>query len=178
MRIAEATDDHPDDPDADAAQWRRLAWLSREAISPLNRLEHSLHEWSSFVVLPIFALANAGIVLDAASIDAARDTPVAAAVAIALVVGKTLGLTLGVFIAVSLGLSRLPPGVTWGHILGIGALAGIGFTVSLFITDLAYSDPSVVAAAKIGILSGSIVAAALGTALLLLAARRAAARSR
>ena len=177
VRIAEATDDHPDDPDADAAQWRRLAWLSREAISPLNRLEHSLHEWSSFVVLPIFALANAGIVLDAASIDAARNTPVAAAVAIALVVGKTLGLTLGVFIAVSLGLSRLPPGVTWGHILGIGALAGIGFTVSLFITDLAYSDPSVVAAAKIGILAGSIVAAGLGTALLLLAARRAAARA-
>ncbi len=177
VRIAEATEDDPEDPDADAALWRRLAWLSREAISPLNRVEHGLHEWSSFVVLPIFALANAGIVLDSASIDAARDTPVAAAVAIALVVGKTLGLTLGVFIAVSLGLSRLPPGVTWGHILGIGALAGIGFTVSLFITDLAYSDPSVVAAAKIGILVGSVVAAALGMALLLVAARRAGPRA-
>lgn len=177
VRIAEATDDHPEDPDADAAQWRRLSWLSREAISPLNRVEHGLHEWSSFVVLPIFALANAGIVLDSASIDAARDTPVAAAVALGLVVGKTLGLTLGVFVAVSLGLSRLPPGVTWSHILGIGALAGIGFTVSLFITDLAFTDPAVVAASKIGILAGSIVAAILGTALLLLAGRRARARS-
>ena len=176
VRIAAATEDHPDDPDADAAQWRRLAWLSREAISPLNRVEHGLHEWSSFVVLPIFALANAGIVLDAASIDAARATPLAAAVAIGLVVGKTLGLTLGAFIAVSLGLSGLPPSVTWGHILGIGALAGIGFTVSLFITSLAYSDPSVVAAAKIGILGGSIVAALLGSGLLLLASRRRAAR--
>ena len=125
VRIAEATDDHPDDPDGDAAQWRRLAWLSREAISPLNRVEHGLHEWSSFVVLPIFALANAGIVLDAASIDAARATPRWPPPSrIGLVVGKTLGLTLGVFLAVSLGLSRLPPGVTWSHILGIGALAG------------------------------------------------------
>ena len=91
VRIAAATDDHPDDPDADAAQWRRLAWLSREAISPLTRVEHGLHQWSSFVVLPIFALANAGIVLDSASIDAARDTPVTAAVALGLVVGKTIG---------------------------------------------------------------------------------------
>ncbi len=177
VRIAAATEDHPEDPDADAAQWRRLAWLSREAISPLNRVEHGLHEWSSFVVLPIFALANAGIVLDAASIDAARETPLAAAVAIGLVVGKTIGLTLGAFIAVSLGLSSLPPSVTWGHILGIGALAGIGFTVSLFITSLAYSDPSVVSAAKIGVLGGSIVAALLGSGLLLLASRRSAARA-
>ena len=177
VRIAQATDDHPDDPDADAAQWRRLSWLSREAISPLNRVEHGLHQWSSFVVLPIFALANAGIVLDSASIEAARDTPVAAAVALGLVVGKTLGLTLGVFVAVSLGLSRLPPGVTWSHILGIGALAGIGFTVSLFITELAFTDPGAIAASKIGILAASIVAAALGTALLLLAHRRATARA-
>lgn len=173
VRIAAATDDHPDDPDADAAQWRQLAWLSREAISPLTRVEHGLHQWSSFVVLPIFALANAGIVLDSASIDAARDTPVTAAVALGLVLGKTIGLTLGVFIAVTLGLSSLPRGVTWSHIVGIGALAGIGFTVSLFITELAFSDPGTIAASKIGILAGSIVAAALGTAVLLVAWRRA-----
>ncbi len=153
VRIAEATDDHPEDPDADAGEWRRLAWLSREAISPLARVEHGLHQWSSFVVLPIFALANAGIILDQASIDAARDTPVAAAVAVGLVVGKTLGLTLGVAVAVMLGLSSLPRGVTWGHIVGVGALAGIGFTVSLFITDLAFDDAATVAASKIGILA-------------------------
>ena len=177
VRIAEATDDHPEDPDADAGEWRRLAWLSREAISPLSRVQHGLHQWSSFVVLPIFALANAGIVLDQASIDAARDTPVAAAVALGLVVGKTLGLTLGVAIAVGLGLSSLPRGVTWGHVVGVGALAGIGFTVSLFITDLAFDDAATVAASKIGILAGSVVAALLGTALLLLASRRAARRA-
>ncbi len=172
VRVAEATDDHPEDPDEDAAEWRRLEWLSREAISPLIRVEHGLHQWSSFVVLPIFALANAGIVLDAASIDAARETPVTAAVILGLVLGKTLGLALGAFVAVTLGLSALPPGVRWGHVLGIGGLAGIGFTVSLFITDLAFTDPEVIAAAKIGILVGSILAAFVGTALLLLVSRR------
>ena len=173
VRIAEATDDVPDDPDADAAQWRRLAFLSREAVSPLVRLEHGLHQWSSFVVLPIFALANAGIVLDSASFTAATETPVALAVALGLLVGKAVGLTLGVALAVALGLSTLPRGVGWAHIVGVGALAGIGFTVSLFITGLAYSDPDVIAAAKIGVLGGSAVAAAVGIALLALADRRA-----
>ena len=172
IRIAEATDDHPDDPDADAGHWRRLAWLSREAVSPLGRLEHGLHQWSSFVVLPIFALANAGIVLDAAAFDAATDTPVALAVALGLVVGKTIGLTAGVALAVVLGLSRLPPGVRWAHVVGVGALAGIGFTVSLFITGLAYADPETIAASKIGVLGGSALAATIGIALLVLAARR------
>ncbi len=172
IRIAEATDDHPDDPDADAGHWRQLAWLSREAVSPLSRLEHGLHQWSSFVVLPIFALANAGIVLDAAAFDAATDTPVALAVALGLVVGKTIGLTAGVALAVALGLSRLPQGVRWAHVLGVGALAGIGFTVSLFITGLAYSDPGTIAASKIGVLGGSALAAAIGIALLVIAGRR------
>ena len=170
---AEATDDAPDDPDADAARWRRLSWLSREAVSPLARVEHGLHPWSSFLVLPIFALANAGIVLDAESLRAAAETPVALAVAAGLVVGKILGLTAGTALAVRLGLSALPPGVRWAHIMGVGALAGIGFTVSLFITELAYADPDVIDAAKIGVLGGSIVAAALGMLLLLRAGRRA-----
>ncbi|MBJ7454705.1 MAG: Na+/H+ antiporter NhaA [Thermoleophilia bacterium] len=172
IRIAEATDDEPDSPDADAGHWRRLAWLSREAVSPLERVEHSLHQWSSFVVLPIFALANAGIALDRASFEAATDTPVALAVALGLLVGKTVGLTLGVALAVALGLSVLPRGVRWAHVVGVGALAGIGFTVSLFITGLAFSDPDVIAASKIGVLGGSTLAAILGIALLVLAGRR------
>jgi NhaA family Na+:H+ antiporter len=172
VRIAQATDDHPGDVDADAAEWRRLAWLSREAISPLTRVENGLHQWSSFVVLPIFALANAGIVLDSGSITAATETPVTLAIILGLVVGKTLGLTLGAAIAVATGLSALPRGVNWRHMLGVGALAGIGFTVSLFIAGLAFTDPSVIAAAKLGILVGSIIAAAIGMALLLAAGRR------
>jgi NhaA family Na+:H+ antiporter len=172
IRIAEATDDEPESPDADAGHWRRLAWLSREAVSPLERVEHGLHQWSSFVVLPIFALANAGIALDRASFEAATDTPVALAVALGLLVGKTVGLTLGVALAVALGLSVLPRGVRWAHVVGVGALAGIGFTVSLFITGLAFSDPDVIAASKIGVLGGSTLAAILGIALLVLAGRR------
>jgi NhaA family Na+:H+ antiporter len=173
VRIAEATDDHPDDPDADAGEWRRLAWLAREAVSPLTRVEHSLHQWSSFVVLPIFALANAGIVLDSGSIQAATETPVALAIILGLVVGKTLGLAAGAAIAVRLGLSTLPRGVGWGHMLGVGGLAGIGFTVSLFITGLAFTDEDTISAAKLGILVGSVVAAAIGAALLLAVGRRA-----
>jgi Na+:H+ antiporter, NhaA family len=172
VRIAEATDDHPDDPDADAAEWRRLAWLAREAVSPLARVEHGLHQWSSFVVLPIFALANAGIVFDSGSIDAITETPVALAIALGLVVGKTVGLTAGAALAVRLGLSTLPPGVNWRHMLGVGGLAGIGFTVSLFITGLAFADEDVIAAAKLGVLGGSVIAAVLGMALLLAAGRR------
>ena len=172
IRIAEATDDEPDSPDANAGHWRRLAWLSREAVSPLERVEHGLHQWSSFVVLPIFALANAGIVLDRASFEAATDTPVALAVALGLLIGKTVGLTLGVALAVLLGLSVLPRGVRWAHVVGVGALAGIGFTVSLFITGLAYSDPDVIAASKIGVLGGSTLAAILGITLLVMAGRR------
>ena len=172
VRIAQETADEPDDPDADAGLWRRLAWLSREAISPLTRVEHGLHEWSSFVVLPIFALANAGIPLDADALDAAAQTPIAAAVAVGLVVGKTVGLTLGVLLAVRLGPSSLPAGVRWPHVLGVGALAGIGFTVSLFVADLAYDDPSHLDAAKIGVLGGSVVAAVLGIAALAALSRR------
>jgi NhaA family Na+:H+ antiporter len=168
---AERTDDHPTLPDGDAHQWRRLSWLSREAVSPLTRLEDALHPWSSFVVLPVFALANAGIVLDAAAFDAATDTPVAAAAAIALAVGKPIGLTAGTALAVRLGLSHLPAGVRWAHVAGVGMLAGIGFTVSLFITELAYDDPALVDAAKLGVLAGSVVAAVAGTVTLRLVRR-------
>lgn len=163
---AARTHDHPGLPDGDAHEWRRLAWLSREAVSPLSRLEHGLHPWSSFVVLPVFALANAGIVLDASSLEAATETPVALAVAAALVLGKGIGLIAGTALAVRLGLSRLPESVRWAHVLGVGLLAGIGFTVSLFITELAYTDGNLVDAAKLGVLTGSVVAAALGVLVL------------
>jgi NhaA family Na+:H+ antiporter len=171
IRIAGETADDPGDPDEDAGHWRQLAWLSREAISPLTRVEHGLHGLSSFVVLPTFALANAGIVLDAESLEAATETRVALAVALGLVLGKAIGLTAGVAIAIRLGLSALPAGVRWAHVVGVGALAGIGFTVSLFLAGLAYSDPELLDAAKIGVLGGSLVAAAAGISALLVAGR-------
>ncbi len=172
IRTARECRDVPASPDADAGRWMRLAWLSREAVSPLSRVEHALHPWSAYVVLPIFALANAGIVLDADSLRAAAETPVTPAVALGLIVGKTVGLTAGTALAVRLGVSALPPGVGWSHVVGVGALAGIGFTVSLFITELAFSDAVIIDAAKIGVLGGSILAAGLGMLLLLRAGRR------
>ena len=160
--------------EADAKPWRRLAYLTREAISPLNRIEHALHPWTSMAVVPIFALANAGIVLNADAIDDALNSSVSLAVVLGLVVGKPLGLVLGSILAVSLGLARRPPGVTWLHIAGLGGLAGIGFTISLFVTNLAFSDdPALLDAAKVGILVGSLIAAAVGVIFLLLAHRRA-----
>lgn len=170
--MADALVERPGRSEIDASRWMRLSWLAREAISPLTRVEHGIHQWSSFVVLPIFALANAGIVLDGPSLRAATETSVALAVAVGLVAGKTIGLTLGTYVAVRLGVSRLPKGVTWTHVLGVGALAGIGFTVSLFITDLAYASAEIIDAAKIGVLGGSVVACVLGIGLLLRAASR------
>jgi Na+:H+ antiporter, NhaA family len=157
---------------SDASRWMRLSWLAREAVAPLTRVEHGVHQWSSFVVLPIFALANAGIVLDRESLEAAIETPVAMAVALGLVAGKMIGLTAGAALAVRLGVSTLPRGVGWMHVVGVGALAGIGFTVSLFITELAFDDQAIIDAAKIGVLSGSIIAAVIGISLLLRASRR------
>jgi Na+:H+ antiporter, NhaA family len=152
---------------------RDPAVVSAEATSPLARWEGALHPWSSFVVIPIFALANAGVVFDGASLDAATETRVALAVALGLVIGKTVGITAGVALATRLRLSALPPGVGWAQMVGVGTVAGIGFTVSLFISDLSYADTGVLAAAKMGVLAGSVVAAAAGIAILLAAHRRA-----
>jgi NhaA family Na+:H+ antiporter len=156
---------------APEVRWGRLAWLAREAEPPLDRVEHALHPWSSFVVLPIFALANAGIVLSASAIEAATETRVALGIILGLVVGKTLGLTLGAWLAVRLGLGVMPRGVSWLHMVAVAGIAGIGFTVSLFITELAFTDADLVAAAKIGVLCGSTIALLVGVALMLLAGR-------
>ncbi|HMM48107.1 MAG TPA: Na+/H+ antiporter NhaA [Miltoncostaeaceae bacterium] len=171
-RLLEEHDQNEAGEPADAGRWLRLAWLARETVSPLTRLEHSLHPWSSFVVLPIFALANAGIVLNHAALTAAFETPLAVAVGLSLVVGKALGLTGGAALAIALGITSLPRGVRWSHMVGVGTLAGIGFTVSLFISELAYDEPDMVSAAKIGVFAGSLIAAGLGVALLLWAGRR------
>lgn len=171
--VAEEILEGRDTREADAKPWRRLVYLTREAISPLNRIEHALHPWTAMAVVPIFALANAGIVLDRASVEAAAASPVTLGVILGLVVGKPLGLLLGAWIAVGLGLSRRPIGVTWLHVAGLGGLAGIGFTISLFVTQLAFAGDELLSAAKVGILAGSLMAAVLGAVLLLIAHRRA-----
>lgn len=163
---AETTVDDPEPPDADAPQWLRLAWLSREAVSPLARVESALHPWTSYLVVPVFALANAGVVL---SVDALRESAtsrITLGVILGLVAGKVIGVTTASAIAVRTGLGRLPNGCEWRDMLGVAAVAGIGFTVSLFITDLAFGDSGLADEAKVGILVASVVAGVLGFAVL------------
>lgn len=157
--------------EADESVFVEVSHLSREAISPLARLERTLHPWSSYLVLPLFALANAGIVLSGDTISAALTSPVTAGVAAGLVIGKPLGILLAALAAVKLAGSSLPAGAGWLELSGVGLLAGIGFTVSLFITGLAFTGADA-DQAKIGILAASVVAGLAG-ALLLLARRTA-----
>jgi len=129
--------------------------------SPSFRLQHALHKPVAFGVMPLFALANTGIVLAnnwTSSLFASNGIGISAG----LLIGKPLGITFFSLLAVKTGLSRLPSEVTWRHILGVGILSGIGFTMSFFITQLAFSAPELVQSSKISILAGSILAGFFG----------------
>ena len=134
--------------------------------SPIERLTQRLHPWSAFVVMPVFALANAGLVLEADSLGDPVAFRVMLAVALGLLVGKPVGITLLCWLAVRAGLAALPAGVGWGSLLGAGILGGIGFTMALFITSLAFSDAALAAASKLGVIAASVAAAILGIACL------------
>jgi NhaA family Na+:H+ antiporter len=140
--------------------------LSLEAQSPVDFLTHRLHPWVAFVVMPVFALANAGVTLDATLVDEPTSLRVALAVALGLVLGKPIGVAVFALAAERMGLVSLPSGVGPGALLGAGLLAGIGFTMALFITALAFGEGPLAAGAKLGTLGGSLVAFALGTSLL------------
>jgi len=139
----------------------RVQAAAREARSPLERLLRGLHPWSAFGIMPVFALANAGVAIDATR----AGEPVAIAVAAGLVLGKPLGILLFCHVAIRAGLASLPEGIGWGALAGGGCLAGIGFTMSLFIAGLAL-DGAALDAAKLGILGASLVSGTLGMALL------------
>jgi NhaA family Na+:H+ antiporter len=141
---------------------RLVSDVARESISPLHRAEHALHNWSSYVIIPVFALANAGVRLVGVDIGAAITSAVSLGVIFGLVVGKTVGVSLFSWAAVRSGLGTLPDGVTWGNIAGVATLAGVGFTVALFITELAFTDEILADRAKIGIFLASIVAGIIG----------------
>jgi Na+:H+ antiporter, NhaA family len=132
---------------------------------PLHELEHALHPWVAFAIMPIFAVANAGLPLSR-GISEALTSPVAFGIVVGLVVGKQLGITLFAWLAVRSGISELPGDINWRHVYGAGWLAGIGFTMSLFITDLAFLDGSLVDAAKLGILVASLIAGVVGWTIL------------
>lgn len=147
--------------------------LTSNTEAPADRLLRTLHGWSSFVVLPIFALANAGVVLTPAALWAAQTSREGAGIIIGLGLGKLLGISLFSYAAVKVGFAALPLHVTWTQIAGIGLLGGIGFTVSLFISDLAFNDPVSVANAKTAILLISVVSGALGYLVLRTTSKRA-----
>ena len=132
----------------------------------IEDLEERIHPWTSFLVLPIFALANAGVVIGGDALGVGDGARLAAAVALGLVLGKLIGISAATWLAVRFRVGVLPEGVDLRSVIGIAALAGIGFTVSLFIAALAYDDPLLVDSAKIGILAGSVVSAAIGVAIL------------
>ncbi len=125
--------------------------------SPGERLQSALHPWVALVVMPIFALANAGVAFEWSSVD----PRIAAGVLVGLVVGKPLGILAASWIAVRSGLARMPTGVGWRGILIVGLVAGVGFTVALFIAGLALGEPTALASAKVGILIGSTLAVLL-----------------
>ena len=134
----------------------------------LNRMEHVLHPWVAFAIIPVFALANAGVEMSGGFAESVKG-PVSMGVIFGLLFGKPIGVTLFSFVAVKLGLASLPNGVTWKHILGAGFLSGIGFTMAIFIANLAYKGPNAaynLEHAKIGILVASFGASIIGLLIL------------
>lgn len=140
---------------------RDLRVANRELLPPVSRVQMAMHPWVAFGIMPIFALANAGVTLTGASFSTSVDY-VMLGTAVALVVGKPLGIVGATWIAVRLGWGRLASGVSWGGVWLVGLLAGIGFTMSIFIAMLAFSDEELLNAAKLGVLLGSLAAATLG----------------
>lgn len=132
--------------------------LSQGTEAPLERMERALHPWVSFVIVPIFALANAGVVISGDVVSDALSSPISQGVFLGLVLGKVMGIFGFTWLAVRLGLCELPRGARWRQILGVGLLGGIGFTVSLLITDLAFADAVLADEAKLGVLFASAVA--------------------
>ncbi|MCC6598424.1 MAG: Na+/H+ antiporter NhaA [Alphaproteobacteria bacterium] len=140
----------------------------REGFSPAKHLEHALHPWVAFGILPIFAFANAGVPFTGMGLHSLGE-PVTLGITLGLVLGKQVGIFLTLWLAIKLGLSPMPKGVRWVHLYGVSILCGIGFTMSLFIGGLAFADLHHQASIRLGVLVGSIFSACLGYAVLYLA---------
>jgi NhaA family Na+:H+ antiporter len=169
--VANRTPEDPTPSDADAAEWLSLAEVAREAVSPLTRLEHLLHPWTSFVIVPLFALANAGVELGREALTRSFASRITLGIALGLVVGKVAGISLATWLGTRLGLARIPHGVRWSQLIAVGAVAGVGFTVSLFIANLAFDEAAPLEAAKVGVLAASLMAGVMGSMLLFIARR-------
>ena len=138
----------------------------RNTLTPLQHLEHSLNNWVALLILPTFALANAGVIFDGFDIVTAISHPVSLGVALGLMAGKPLGIFIFTFIASKLMRAPLSKGITWVHILGASMLGGIGFTMSIFIAGISFKNSSYMELAKFGIIVGSFISAIMGLSLL------------
>ena len=154
--------DHPTIMEA-----RKVSQRARESVSVVEWLEYKLHPYSAFLVVPLFALANAGIRIPASELGDALNNSVTWGVMLGLVVGKTIGIAVFTLGAVALKIGKLPHGVTPRYVLGAAGLGGIGFTVSLFVTELAFGDGPVGTDARLGVLIASAVAAIFGMCMLI-----------
>lgn len=143
-----------------------LEETSRHAQSPLERMEHALHGWVAFGVMPIFALANAGVAISGSALGSMLSNMVFWGIFLGLYVGKPVGIVAITWLAIKTKIAELPEGITWRHMIGAGALAGIGFTMALFIANLAFSDPDTLETAKMAILAASLVSGITGWILL------------
>lgn len=153
-------------PERDASELmsplKNLRLAQRELVPPVVRIQGALHPWVAYGIMPVFALANAGVSLAGVDMTTEATQWVMIAVVLALVVGKPLGIVSVSWLMVRLGWCSLPEGVNWRSITLIGLLAGIGFTMSIFIANLAFVNPEALGASKLGVLSASVVAALLG----------------
>ena len=151
---------------------KSLSRVSRQVVPPAVRLEHRLNPWVNFLMLPLFALCNAGVPFMGSEPAAVFGDPVFYGVALGLLLGKPVGIMLFSFATVKLKAARLPEGVTWMHMLGAAILGGVGFTMAIFVANLAYADAARIAVAKLGILMASAVAGIVGFLFLLAQAKR------
>ena len=138
---------------------------SRAGEDVLERMEHALHPWVAFMVVPVFALANAGVSFAGIELSAFA-APLPLGIALGLFLGKQVGIVGFAWLAVKTGIASLPAGIAWPQVYGLSLIAGIGFTMSLFIGNLAFTTPDQLAAVKLGVLSGSLISA-LGGILIL-----------
>jgi NhaA family Na+:H+ antiporter len=171
-QMDEATADDAEDREGQLWSVSRVA---REAVSPLRRMETFLHPWSAFVILPVFALANAGVPLSLGELGDALGSPIGLGILLGLVVGAPLGGLVFAWVAVRTTPARMPDGLDWPALGGVAPLKGIGFTVAIFISVLAFDDPALQEQAKLAILVASAIAGSIGLAVLVM---RHAARSR
>lgn len=143
---------------------KQLRTAQRELLPPVVRVQMALHPWVAYGVMPVFALANAGVSLDGLDLSVGGAESVMLAVAIALVLGKPVGIVFGSWLAVRTKLAQLPAGTSWSGVLLVGCLGGIGFTMSIFIANLAFPEAHLLAASKLGVLLGSLAAGVIGLA--------------